>query len=550
MRICPKLVAAKIERFLLAAPSAQNPGIPVTKLKEILWFIQALSVPHRGLEALVQALLTRYADRFGTKAMAEAGPARGGKYTLEQCLGIWSDIGENLGSGRYREVLQVRMQTLMERSISVMNGIATPSIVGDGGSGSPTDFEEWLAMNVHPALSVSQVQRGEDCDKAKVMRGYELFNRDFLHSLCLNRAAEDLPGRLLDLCTIQFSDFRPPWYCSDLLAILSDYMEAYAAKVEATIAETEVTKIVFRELKFAWSQGVPVPIVGESRIGKTSPAAVWCGMRPGRARLVTVPESNRERDFLEAHADAFGLEYTDATPTTKLRTEVKFIMRLSGLFTVYDEAQFLVPLSYNKTTPPSRLNFVRCQVIDKNLSCAFFATPQSYHQTLQRYVDTTGYRIEQWLGRIAPTVILPPDLSSRDLVAIAKAHFPDLSEPFLKLIAGRAMTTEGYIKSVELTAKRARFLAEERGSSKVDLEDVKLAIAYIMPGAELAGPGATRGKASATPSPAERDASASKSQEPDKDASPARRVNADAFMGPKRLALAEERERAANLTPA
>ena len=185
---------------------------------------------------------------------------------------------------------------------------------------------------------------------------------------------------------------------------------------------------------------------------------------------------------MEAHADAFGIEYTPATSITTLTATVKYVHRLSGLFICYDESQGLIPVNYHKATPPARLNFVRCQVIDRDLGCAFLATPQSYKQTLDQYVKTTGYRMEQWLGRLAPATILPADLGKQDLLAVARIHFPDMPEPFLKLIAADAMNSEGYLKNMEITAKCARFIAQERGHAPPTLEDVQAAIEEIMPG--------------------------------------------------------------------
>jgi hypothetical protein len=260
-------------------------------------------------------------------------------------------------------------------------------------------------------------------------------------------------------------------------------MDYHAAESAREMAETEVTKIIFRELDFARTQNVPVPIVGASRFGKTKGVSVWCEMRPGLARLVTVPDSNRERDFVAAHADAFGIEYGAGSTTATLRRQVEFVLRHSGLFLVYDEAHFLVPVSYHAATPPRRLNWVRCQVIDRALGCAFFATPQSYRETLDAYVKKTGYCMEQWLGRLAPAVALPETLASADVLAVARNHFPDVPEPYLKLISARAMQSEGYLQNMDLTVKRARFLAGAHGRRSPALADVQEAIAHMMPAA-------------------------------------------------------------------
>jgi hypothetical protein len=114
--------------------------------------------------------------------------------------------------------------------------------------------------------------------------------------------------------------------------------------------------------------------------------------------------------------------------------------------------------------------------------CAFFATPRSYRETLAAYVKKTGYNMEQWLGRLAPAVVLPESLAKEDVLAVVRKHFGGVPEPFLKLVAARAMQSEGYRKNAELCLKRSLFLAGERGRTQPDLADVQEALNYIMPG--------------------------------------------------------------------
>jgi hypothetical protein len=303
-----------------------------------------------------------------------------------------------------------------------------------------------------------------------------------------------LEGYFIGLChdPTRWEYAKAPWYCPEIFTVLLDYMDRRAKRTARELAETEVTRTVFRELDFALSQNVPVPIVGASRFGKTTAVRVWAEMRPGVARLVTVPESNREADFFVAQADALGIDHhLGATTSSLLRMKVEVVLRVTGLFLVYDEAHFLVPVNYHKGTPPRRLNWIRSHIIDRGMGCAFFATPQSYRETLAAYVKKTGYNMEQWLGRLAPAVVLPESLAKEDVLAVVRKHFAGVPEPFLKLVAARAMQSEGYLKNAELCLKRSLFLAGERGRTKPDLADVQEALDYIMPGAATTAAPAT-----------------------------------------------------------
>jgi len=472
--INPELLAAKIQAARNGEPEAtgfakQLAAQPL--LLETLWFIQEMSRRPGGRERFVQNLIEAFPDRFQTSGMIAAGPPdKAGRWTLDQCLTAWQDEAEPI---RYAYADSCRAKTTSE-SLDSMT------------------FHDWLYAFIGPEVSAKDARGGELLARA-LRTGLARFNFDFFKKLCIAEVKAKLPDLLWGWCESPSYDCDAPSFFPDLLPTLCHFLDRHATEAARELAATEFTKIVFRELEFAYSQRVPVPIIGLSRFGKTKAVNVWCEMRPGQRRLVTVPDSSRERDFFTAHADAFGIEYGVSTTTARLRRQVEFVHRQSGLFLVYDEAHFLVPVSYHRGTPPRRLNWIRCQVIDRELGCAFFATPQSYRETLDAYVKTTGYCMEQWLGRLAPAVVLPESLDSADVLAVARNHFPDVPEPYLKLISARAMQSEGYLKNMEITVKRACFLAGERGHRAPTLADVQEAIDYMMPGADLAA-----GKPSAT----------------------------------------------------
>jgi hypothetical protein len=77
-------------------------------------------------------------------------------------------------------------------------------------------------------------------------------------------------------------------------------------------------------------------------------------------------------------------------------------------------------------------------------------------------------------------------------MAVARLHFPEVPELLLAKIAARAMQSEGYLKNVELTAKRARHNARAAGREKVTLADVELAISEMLPSPAVKLPQSSR----------------------------------------------------------
>lgn len=443
--IRPEIIAGKLLQIRNGEPSLAEQIQRQPRLVEMLWFVQFKSMQPGGLEKFAEQMIEKLPERFMSKGQLEAGPPKdNGRYTMDQCFQVW--------------------KAQLEETVSL----------GDS-------FSDWACLYLDHS-TLESMRRAGAAHRKDIQADVKRFNYDYFYGTWREHALQRL---LDDLAALRHADVKRVFADKVLQGALFGFMDWHTQETRKQIAETRVTRKVFDELEFALESKVPVPIVGESRLGKTTSVSIWCEMRPGAARLVTVPESNRERDFYAAHADAFGLDYTPATPISRLKADVEFIYRHSGLFCVYDEAQFLIPQNYTRNTPPQRLNWVRCQVIDRELGCAFFATPQTYRQTVDQFSKLTGYRMEQWLGRLAPPVLLPADLEWEDALAVARKNFADVPEDFLQLITARAQQTAAPLKSLEIAAKRARYLAHKEGRNAITLSDVEAALVYITPTAPV-----------------------------------------------------------------
>lgn len=453
--INPELVASKLKALRETSTVAE-----VEMFSRQAWSIQAADLRSGGLPAFVQQLISAAPEHFQFRAMVEAGrPEESGRYSLRQCLEIWKELAN------YKRTVFSQFSVGDPPKMNAVDSI---------------DFEDLLVFFVDRRTTVEDA-KGDTPQAVALRSALTRFNLDYLKSDCQKTAQSKLPSLLADICQNDSTRLEGTSYCPALPALLAEQMVRHAASARVQLAETVVTKTVFRELEFACSERVPVPIVGESRFGKTQSVMVWCEAYPGRARLVPVPDGNREVDFMRAHADAFGIDYTPSTPAPVLKDKVEFVLRHSGLMVVYDEAHYLVPSSYHKDTPPRRINWVRSKVMDQGVPCAFFATPQSHQQTLEKYVATTGYRVEQWLGRMAPTVILSDSIPFEQIVAVAKIHFPEIADVLLEELADRSINSAGYLKHIDMAGRRSRFLARERNHAVPTKRDVLDAIDEMMP---------------------------------------------------------------------
>src|SRR5262249_41168398 len=152
----------------------------------------------------------------------------------------------------------------------------------------------------------------------------------------------------------------------------------WAEVTSRRLAMTAVTGKVFEVLDYASQERAMVRIEGDSRFGKTEAVRAWCEMRPGKARLVSVPSSNSLADLHRRIAEALGIDVSYANRSGLMKERIEFVLQHSGIFLVLDEAAFLVPQNYCAFTSPARLNWVRTEIVDRGLPVALIVTPQTF----------------------------------------------------------------------------------------------------------------------------------------------------------------------------
>lgn len=460
-------LAIKLQDAEFATEVAEHP-----RRRELLWFIQWKSWQPGGLVAMVQQIVTDYSERLGTAAMLRCQPAQAGKWTLKDCLSVWKEAQQRLLSSRawlgrgFVEWIELHVDD------------TAPALAQEDNS------EEMQRLITALRISARE-SKARDIDLAQdgklLSDGLEKFNCAFFIDRCRERILNHLPGFFASLCGDKDRSFAYHSFdggfkelneFADLYAVLFDYMDRQAAERMKALGKNRVTEMVFRRLDYSQSAKYPVIILGDARIGKTKSVSTWCNMRPGLARLVTVPDANREWEFFAAHADALGIPYDAKTGARTLKRTVEFAMRESGLFFIYDEFHFAIPTRYSRNTAPPRLNWIRSQVIDRGLGCAFFATRQTYNTTMEKYVSATQFQMEQWIGRIAPPLILPAELDHCEMLEAAKALFPGMDADYLALIVERCVQKESGFRYLKPVASYAQWLARQAGREQPDLEDV------------------------------------------------------------------------------
>ena len=215
-----------------------------------------------------------------------------------------------------------------------------------------------------------------------------------------------------------------PWYFANVASALLDFIESRRETLRARIAETEITKVVFRWMTKSLNTKRAVMISGNSRFGKTEAVKLFVEMNPGNCRLVNTPATGALGDLVREVAKSLGMEVGPHNAGRELRERVDYVLRFSHLLLCFDESQFLLPAAFTRNTAPARLNWIRRSVMDQDVPAVFVCTPQSYLPAKKRFLKATGFAMEQFDERILKTVHLPEELSEADLLAVARVHFP------------------------------------------------------------------------------------------------------------------------------
>jgi hypothetical protein len=258
-------------------------------------------------------------------------------------------------------------------------------------------------------------------------------------------------------------------------------MDRRVKEVSKRLAMTAVAKKVFDALDYALQERVMVRIEGDSRFGKSESVKAWVAMRPGLARLVTVPSSDSVAGLLRRVAEALGIPFSYGTQAQVLRERIEYVLRQSSMFLILDESAFLIPQSYTATTAPGRLNWVRTEIVDRGLPLALIHTQPTFLPAADKFVKKTGFAMQQFFGRIYRAVQLPAELDRPDLLAVARIHFPEMGDEYLEVIADLAEPSENYLQAVEAVAKLARFIARREGHRRVTISDIEAARDEVIP---------------------------------------------------------------------
>jgi hypothetical protein len=462
--IRPELLAAKIEKLEnFELPAFFDELAEEPRLFRALWFLQWVSQPTNhagGLTKFAAELIEANRDYIGTARMVKRGGLD--SYELKDAVEIFGELPSSVRDELFESNTYLFEAAFLPGAAEEIWNNDKPA---DRESARREHRKEWTPLFL-----------------AKL-------RPSTLRSILCAHAANNLASYFKELCELQHTVFgcspktqiNAPWYFGNVTEALLEFIEGRATALSKRIAQTEITQLVSRWTAKSRNTRRPVMIVGNSRFGKTEAVKLTAESHPGSCRLVNTPATNAMSDLLREVAKSLGLEVGPGSAGHALRERIDYVLRFSHLQLIFDESQLLLPAQYSRNTAPARLNWVRRSIMDQNIAAVFICTPQSYLPAKKRFMNTTGFAMEQFDERILKTVHLPEELSESDLLAVARIHFDDLADEYLRFVVETVLATErNFVSDIEKIATLAKDNAREHGRKRATLADIEAAIADVL----------------------------------------------------------------------
>jgi len=414
--------------------------------RELLWFIQAMSLEPGGLRGLAKGLIEMFPERLDAEAAASHDPD-----TIDAALGA-------AVSGKASSGLPAPSQA--DRKARCMKMALGRKGFEDYWSHGPDSMEEFLVdLCINPRLTIRFPGEPEaETEEAE------------------NELAKDKFPEL------KAHDFRVAGleYFKDIAGALAEYKRRYEEGAAGRICHTAISQKVWAELDAARESRSMILIDGLEGRGKTEAVRAWCNCHLGLARFVTLDGTSTKTTQFREIARALGVGHGVSRKVSEMQAGVKEVLRISGLMLVIDEAHFFFNQGPRVYTRPEMLDWIDTAICNQGLPIALVTTPQ-FMQCMGRAAEQVGWNYRQFKRRCKRYLRLPENNSREDIEAVARWLMPDADAAMIKLAVGYEAICKRDLSAIGDVAREARLIAEkDAGEAKLKFEHVKQAIHGVL----------------------------------------------------------------------
>jgi len=420
------------------------------KTKELLYFLQGVSLLPGGVRRIASELIEMFPERIGSPTMIKIGCKPGKRLTQEERAAIDEELNHSDTTWAIlRRDVDSDTRELCQTSAADFLNVC----LGRAEKGLETFIERVCC----------------DPSVALLNEGKERTRYQEIAQLVLQDCGQ------LDENKSLFVQDATLEYFHDLMGALHEYKRRYEQRRREDFIETSVGTAVFEALDYALETGRSALIEGNSGIGKTTGLDGWIGMHLGRARIVKLKGITHRTGFFREVARACGLARGTALSPGKIQMRVEQFLQRSKLMLVIDEGQYLFPPGNRVYTPPELINWLMTACYNEGVPFVISATSE-FRKRRAIIEKNTTWQSEQLRRRIRRNFELPQKPTKEDLLLVSEKLLPGQSRSAIELVAGYSMASGGYFQAITDTIDDARLMARRDGRDKFTFADLRAAI--------------------------------------------------------------------------
>jgi len=418
--------------------------------RQLLYFLQALSLRDGGLQRIARDLLEMFPERVGTPTMIKIGCRPGKRLTQAER----DEIDEELhGYSSDWNLLHRRNDPEREHSQS-----------------TAADFCEECQ-----SLCQSNLDRFIErvcCDPKLAVTNDE--REKFLYREITQIMLED-SGRAEELAGSGSFEATRLDYFQDVLDALFEFKRRYEQQTREKFVETSIGRVVFEALDYALETGRSALVEGDSGIGKTTAIKAWCELHLGQARHIQLKGITHRTGFFRELAGAFGIARGLGFSSSKIQIRVEQFLQRTKMLLVFDEGQYLLPSGNRVSTPPDLINWLNTACYNEGVPFVISATSE-FRDRRAIVEKNTTWQSEQLRRRIRRFFPLPSVPTKDDLRRVACKLLPDVTREAIDYVVGYSLVSKGFFQAITNAIEDARLIASRAGRSEIKFSDLKAAI--------------------------------------------------------------------------
>lgn len=407
--------------------------------RELIWWLQALSLQPGTLKRLAADLLENFPDRIGSPSM----------HSEFRKLEVFT--GENL----YR--IYQEIEPGKARSIQMSKSAKRAA-----------------------ALSRAAGMDVRDCPGCE--RSDEQVSRRQLIARCRQSILDRFEEFAVELCVnpaVPLSPAAFPFF-DDVIEVLDACKQQFEKSERDIFVLTEIGRQVWDTLDYGIERRGMVLIEGLEGRGKSEAAKAWCRGNAGRARYVALKGITGKWNVFRAIAKALGIGAGYGYKSNELQNRIEDVLCRSGIMLVIDEAHWLFDFKPRMYSRPVMVDWINTALANESVPVALVTT-QQFLQCAQQAGEQVNWNWRQWRRRVKRFKVLPECNSDSDLTLVAKKLLPGATNSAIKLAVGYSKLRKLDVSGLGDIGEEAKLVAQRAGREKVQFEDIDCAINELAP---------------------------------------------------------------------